>query len=62
MTTQTQPVATSPTRRWSAVQMGWPRPQRVALAVALLVAVALPFVVPDRSWLSVATLGAVWLT
>jgi branched-chain amino acid transport system permease protein len=62
VTTQTQQVSASPTRRWSVVTMGWPRPQRVALAVALVVAVALPFVIPDRSWLSVATLGAVWLT
>ncbi len=62
MTTETEPVSASTTARWSPVQMGWPRPQLIAVVVALLAAGALPFVVPDRSWLSVATLGAVWLT
>jgi branched-chain amino acid transport system permease protein len=42
--------------------MGWPRPQVIALVAAGLIAVALPFLVPDRSWLAVATLGAIWLT
>src|SRR5215813_4908641 len=42
--------------------MGWPRPQVIALVVAALLAIALPFLVPDRSWLGVATLGAIWLT
>lgn len=49
-------------RVWSAREMGWPRPRWIALTAALLLAFALPFVVPDRSWLSVAILGAVWLT
>jgi branched-chain amino acid transport system permease protein len=42
--------------------MGWPRPQRIALAVGLLFAVMLPFTVPNTSWLVIATLGAIWLT
>lgn len=49
-------------RRWSARDMGWPRPRWIALTAGLLLAVVLPFLVPDRSWLSVAILGAVWLT
>jgi branched-chain amino acid transport system permease protein len=54
--------AVSESRTWSAQDMGWPRPQAIALVLLLLAAVALPFVVPDRSWLGVATLGAIWLT
>ena len=42
--------------------MGWPRPQWIVLTVGLLAAVALPFAVPNSSWLVTATLGAVWLT
>ncbi|BDX29520.1 branched-chain amino acid ABC transporter permease [Mycobacterium antarcticum] len=52
----------APTRSWSAADMGWPRPQWIALTVGLLAAVALPFVVPNSSWLVTATLGAIWLT
>lgn len=53
---------TADTASWSATNMGWPRPQVIALVVAALFAIALPFLVPDRSWLGVATLGAIWLT
>lgn len=49
-------------RRWDARQLGWPRPRPIFIALAILAAIALPFIVPDRSWLGVATLGAIWLT
>lgn len=65
MSTETTPATTNPTakaRTWSATTMGWPRPQRIALVVGLLAAVALPFIVPNSSWVVVATLGAIWLT
>ncbi|BBY28481.1 branched-chain amino acid ABC transporter permease [Mycolicibacterium sediminis] len=63
MTTETSSrPAADRDRRWSARDMGWPRPRWIALSAALLLAIVLPFVVPDRSWLSVAILGAVWLT
>jgi len=35
---------------------------RSVVALALIVAIALPFIAPDRSWLSVATLAMVWIT
>lgn len=54
--------ATGLDRGWSALDMGWPRPRWIALTAALLLAIVLPFAVPDRSWLSVAILGAIWLT
>lgn len=47
---------------WSGRSMGWPKPRMVLAAVALLVAVAFPFIAPDRSWLSVATLAMIWIT
>lgn len=63
MSTQTAPpIPSRALRNWSARDMGWPRPRWIACVAALLLAVVLPFVVPDRSWLSVAILGAVWLT
>ena len=61
MSTDTAPTDTTP-RTWSAADMGWPRPQWIALTVGLLAAVVLPFAVPDSSWLVIATLGAIWLT
>jgi branched-chain amino acid transport system permease protein len=61
MSIETQPVGT-PARDWSAADMGWPRAQWITLAVGLLAAVALPFAVPNSSWLVTATLGAIWLT
>jgi branched-chain amino acid transport system permease protein len=42
--------------------MGWPRPQLIPLALLALLAVALPFVVPDSSWIGIATLGLIWMT
>ena len=48
--------------RWPAGTLGWPQPRPLLLVIAAALAVALPFVVPDASWLSVATLGAIWLT
>ncbi|MGV8969235.1 MAG: branched-chain amino acid ABC transporter permease [Microbacteriaceae bacterium] len=47
---------------WPIAALGWPRPRPVILAAAAVVAIILPFIVPDASWLSVATLGAIWLT
>jgi branched-chain amino acid transport system permease protein len=61
VTTQNITGSIARTRAWSALEMGWPRPQVIALVITVLAAVGLPFVVPDRSWLSVATLGAIWL-
>lgn len=48
--------------RWDAKTMGWPRPRPALAAVALLVAVAFPFIAPDRSWLSTAALAMITLT
>lgn len=62
MSPETSPLATTPVHSWSAREMGWPHPRWIALTAALLLAVVLPFAAPDRSWLSVAILGAVWLT
>lgn len=62
MSTQLSEPTATVTRAWSAREMGWPRPRWIALTAALLFAIALPFAVPDRSWLSVAILGAVWMT
>jgi len=48
--------------KWGSRAMGWPQPRRVLALVALVAAVALPFIAPDRSWLSVATLAMIWIT
>nr|WP_281369889.1 branched-chain amino acid ABC transporter permease [Leifsonia psychrotolerans] len=42
--------------------MGWPRPQPISLALLAVAAVLLPFVVPDSSWIGIATLGLIWMT
>lgn len=55
-------MTTAPSTTWSSSEMGWPRPQWILLALGLIVAVALPFAVPNNSWLVIATLGAIWLT
>lgn len=48
--------------RWSPARMGWPRPQPILLTLAVVLAVVFPFVVPDASWIGIATLGLVWMT
>ena len=47
---------------WSGKIMGWPAPKFLFAGIALIVAIALPFIAPDRSWISVATLAMVWIT
>ncbi|CAG7610846.1 branched-chain amino acid ABC transporter permease [Leucobacter soli] len=48
--------------RWNGRAMGWPQPRALLGVVVLLVAIALPFIVPDRSWLTTATLAMIWIT
>lgn len=66
MTTATTPKLSadqaSGSPRWNATAMGWPRPRPLLVTLALIVAVAFPFIAPDRSWLSVATLAMITLT
>ncbi len=47
---------------WNGRSLGWPRPRVILVSLAILLAVAFPFIAPDRSWLSVATLAMVWIT
>lgn len=47
---------------WNAVALGWPRPRVVFAVVGILLSIVFPFIAPDRSWLSVATLAMVWVT
>lgn len=52
----TRPVA------WSPARMGWPQPKPIWLAVLAVLAIAVPFIVPDSSWIGIATLGMIWMT
>ena len=49
-------------QRWSTRTMGWPRPRVIISIVVLVLAVALPMIVPDRSWLTTATLAMIWIS
>jgi branched-chain amino acid transport system permease protein len=42
--------------------MGWPQPQYIGLGVLAVLAIAVPFVAPDASWIGIATLGMIWMT
>lgn len=48
--------------RWNAKVMGWPQPRPLPITVALVVGILFPFLAPDRSWLTVATLAMITLT
>lgn len=54
--------STSQISRWSADALGWPQPKFILLGVGALLALALPFIAPNRSWLTVATLAMIWIT
>lgn len=47
---------------WNARALGWPQPRAAFATAGILLAVVFPFIAPDRSWLSVATLAMVWIT
>ena len=47
---------------WAPEALGWPKPKYIWLGVAALLALALPFIAPNRSWLTIATLAMIWIT
>ena len=58
----TAPAPAVDSSAWNPAALGWPRPRPILIGAAVLAAIALPFVLPNQSWLSIATLGAIWLT
>lgn len=61
--TQTTPRPTAAAKaRWPAAALGWPIPRMMWLAVLVIASIALPFVLPDASWLGIMTLGLIWMT
>jgi len=47
---------------WAPEALGWPKPKYIWLGVGALLALALPFIAPNRSWLTIATLAMIWIT
>lgn len=48
-------------KTWDAKALGWPRTRPIILAVGVIVAVLIPVLAPDKSWVSVATLAMIWI-
>lgn len=60
-TPQTKASALREAAAWNPRALGWPRPRIVLIGVGILLAIVFPFVAPDQSWLSTATLAMVWV-
>lgn len=53
---------TSKLPRWDSKALGWPKPNWIVIGIAVVIAVLIPVIAPDRSWVSVATLAMIWIT
>lgn len=47
---------------WSPEALGWPKPRYILLGIGVVMALALPFIAPNKSWLTIATLAMIWIT